>query len=163
MTFAYTRYGSLKVVPGATSIRIARHFAHSVERVWDALVEPAPLSEWLAPGMIEHHEGGRARLDFIDSGTAIDSVVSEFDAPHAVAYSWSAAGEPVRPLRFETMPSGEGTLLILTLEVPAGEDASRAAAGFEAHLEMLAAALEGVPIRFPFDMYKAVRASYQAA
>jgi hypothetical protein len=49
------------------------------------------------------------------------------------------------------------------LHVPAGEDAARAAAGFETHLEMLAAALEGVPIKFPFQLFKELRAAYQAA
>ena len=46
------------------------------------------------------------------------------------------------------------------MRVPAGEDPAKACAGFEGHLEMLAAALEGVPIRFPFDLYKSARAAY---
>ena len=163
MAEEYTRYGTLKVVPGATEIRMARSFPHTVERVWQALVEPDLLVAWLAPGTIEPREGGQARLNFIDSGIVIDSDVTEFDAPHAVAYSWSGPGEPFRPLRFETKADGDGTLLTVSLQLPAGEDGARAAAGFEAHLEMLAAALEGVPIKFPFAMFKAMRAAYQSA
>jgi uncharacterized protein YndB with AHSA1/START domain len=162
MAEEYTKYGSLRVVPGATEVHIAREFPHAVDRVWQALVEPAFLVEWLAPGTIDPCEGGAAKLNFIDSGIVIDSIVTEFDGPHAVAYSWSGPGEPTRPLRFETKPKAEGTLLSMTLELPAGEDAARAAAGFEAHLEMLAAALEGVPIKFPFAMFKAARAAYLA-
>ena len=163
MTEEYRRYGALKVVPGATEIRIARSFPQDVGRVWQALVEPDLLVEWLAPGTIEPREGGHAKLNFVDSGIVIDSDVTEFDAPHAVAYSWSGPGEPFRPLRFETKSNGGGTLLTVSLQLPAGEDAARAAAGFEAHLEMLAAALEGVPIKFPFAMYVAMRAAYQSA
>ena len=158
----FTKYGSLKVVPGATEIRIARSFPHSVERVWQALVEPDNLADWLAPGAIEPFDGGRAKLNFPDSGIVIDSTVSEFDPPRAVGYSWSGPGEPSRPLRFETAASGEGTILTLKLQLPSGEDAARTAAGFEAHLEMLAAALTGAPIKFPFAMFKAMRAAYQA-
>jgi uncharacterized protein YndB with AHSA1/START domain len=157
----FTKYGSLKVRPGVTEIRVARTFPHSVERVWQALVEPELLAEWLAPGTIDPREGGRIRLEFADSGIVIDSDVAEFDAPHAVAYSWSNAGEPHRPLRFETKAEGDGTLLTLTLQLPSGEDAARMAAGFEAHLEMLAAALDGTPIAFPFATFMAMRAVYQ--
>jgi uncharacterized protein YndB with AHSA1/START domain len=163
MSEEFTKYGSLKVMPGATEVRISRDFPQSVERLWRALVEPDQLVEWLAPGTIEPCEGGAAKLNFIDSGIVIDSTVSAFDAPRIVGYSWSGPGEPTRPLRFETMPVAEGTRLILTLQLPAGEDAARAAAGFEAHLEMLAAALEGVPIKFPFAMFKAMREAYRAA
>jgi hypothetical protein len=55
----------------------------------------------------------------------------------------------------------EGTQLILTVRLPAGEDIAKACAGFDAHLEMLAAALEGVPIRFPVDHFLKTRRSYQ--
>ena len=54
----------------------------------------------------------------------------------------------------------EGTHLTLTVGIPAGEDAAKACAGFEGHLEMLAAALEGVPIKFPFDVFLAARKAY---
>lgn len=52
---------------------------------------------------------------------------------------------------------GKGVVLTLTLWIPEGEDAARACAGWDAHLEMLAAALEGVPINFPFEHFKARR------
>jgi hypothetical protein len=52
--------------------------------------------------------------------------------------------------------------LVLTLSVPDGEDAGRSAAGWAAHLEMLAAALAGAPIKFPFEVFKAARDSYRA-
>jgi hypothetical protein len=55
----------------------------------------------------------------------------------------------------------KGTQLILTIRLPAGEDAAKACAGFDAHLEMLAAALEGVPIRFPVDHFLKARRAYQ--
>lgn len=43
--------------------------------------------------------------------------------------------------------------LTLTVRLPAGEDIAKVCAGFDAHPEMLAAALESVSIRFPFDHY----------
>jgi hypothetical protein len=46
--------------------------------------------------------------------------------------------------------------------VQEADDPARALAGWDAHLEMLAAALEGVPIKFPFQHFQAVRAVHTA-
>ena len=159
--------GSLTVGANGIDARMTRNFAHPASYVWEMLTVPARLAEWLAPGTIEPKVGGKARLDFQDSGIAIDSAVTEFEPLKTVAYSWSSPGEPLRPLRFrleqikdDSRP--DGTRLEVSLRVPKGEDAARSAAGFEAHLEMLAAALEGVPIKFPFQLFKDLRAEYQA-
>ena len=50
----------------------------------------------------------------------------------------------------------------LLVRVPAGEDLAKACAGFDAHLDMLAAALEGVSIKFPFDVFVQARKVYAA-
>jgi uncharacterized protein YndB with AHSA1/START domain len=88
--------------------------------------------------------------------------VSEVEPGRLLEYGWSGPGEPNRPLRWSLEPAGEGTKLTLVLRVPQDEDAGRACAGFEAHLEMLAAALEGVPIKFPFETFNAARDAYRA-
>lgn len=142
---------------------MTRTFDHAVATVWTLLTDPSRLAQWLAPGGIELHEGGRARLDFVDSGTIIDSEVSAFKPGALLEYSWSEPGEPLRPVRWELQADGPAaTRLTLTLTTPAAEDAGRAAAGWEAHLDMLAAALEDVPIKFPFERFKAAREAYRA-
>lgn len=143
--------------------RLQRTFEdHAPATVWRMLTDSASLAQWLAPGSIEPRQGGRARIDFVDSGIVIDSEVTEFSAPERLAYSWSSKDQPARPLRWELAPAGAGTCVTLTVGTPAGEDPAKACAGFEAHLEMLAAALEGVPIKFPFDLFMAARKAYSA-
>ncbi len=127
------------------------------------LTEPQELAQWLAPGSIEFRLGGAVHIDFADSGRMIESTVLEFDPPRLLAYSWSSGNEPERPLRWELDAVGAGTRLLLTLRLPATEDIAKACAGFDAHLEMLAAMLEGVPIRFPLDFYLARRRVYEAS
>jgi uncharacterized protein YndB with AHSA1/START domain len=133
-----------------------------VEAVWAALTRPERLVEWLAPGEIELRVGGAARLNFADSGIVIDSVVSAFEPKRLIEYAWSGPGEPARPLRWELEPVGAAVRLGLTLRVPASEDVARSAAGWAAHLEMLAAALAGIPIKFPFLVFKTAREAYAA-
>lgn len=140
---------------------LKRWMAHKQEMVWRMLTEPTKFVQWLAPGSIELRKGGRVHIDFGDSGVVIDGTVLAFDPPRLLAYSWSSGNEPDRPLRWELDTIDRGTALTLTVQLPAGEDIAKACAGFEAHLDMLAAALEGVPIRFPFDRYLAARRAYQ--
>ncbi len=133
-----------------------------IERVWAALTEPPELVQWLAPGAIELRPGGAVKLDFVDSGVVINSRVTAIQRPRLFEYSWSGPGEPDRPLRWELEPVGPMTRLTLTLTMPAREDVARACAGWAAHLEMLIAALAGIPIKFPFEVFKATRESYRA-
>lgn len=142
--------------------RLERALAHPPAAVWAMLTEPASLAQWLAPGRIELREGGTVRIDFADSGTVIDSRLTAFAPGQLLEYSWSGGDQPLRPLRWELRPEGEGTLLNLTVRLPEEEDPAKACAGFDGHLEMLAAALEGVPIKFPFDLFLQARAVYTA-
>lgn len=146
---------------GEVQAVLTRTFEHPPARVWAMLTEAERLPHWLAPGEIELRPGGAARLDFIDSGTVIDSHVTAYEAGRLLEYSWSGPGEPARPVRWIVEPADGGTQLTLIVRVPESDDAGRACAGWEAHLEMLAAALEGVPIKFPFETFKAARDAYR--
>lgn len=154
--------GTIRRLDSGFEARLARVFEHSRGAVWRMLTEPQTLAQWLAPGSIELRAGGSVHIDFADSGTIIDSIVAGFDPPRLLEYSWSSGSEPKRPLRWELTAVDGGTRLDLTLRLPEGEDAAKACAGFDAHLEMLAAALEGVPIRFPLDYYLKRRRAYDA-
>jgi len=155
------RLGRIRRVDGGFEGRLERHIGHDRNIVWRKLTDASALPEWLAPGSIELRNGGAVRIDFADSGTTIDSTVLELDAPRLLVYSWSSGNEPARPLRWELETMPEGTRLVLTVGVPEGEDPAKACAGFDAHLEMLLAALEGVSIGFPFKLYVAARKGYQ--
>lgn len=130
--------------------------------VWAALTEPDRLAQWLAPGSIELARGGRARLDFVDSGIVIDSTASAVEPLSLLEYSWSGPGEPLRPVRWVLEAIGPLTRLTLTVTIPASEDIARSAAGWAAHLEMLTALMAGAAIRFPFSTFQAARAAYGA-
>jgi hypothetical protein len=54
-----------------------------------------------------------------------------------------------------------GARLSLALRIPNTEDIARACAGWECHFEMLAAAMEGVPVKFPFQRFKTARDAYR--
>ena len=148
--------------PGRVGVRFELVLEACAAEVWSFLTQSDRLPQWLAAGRIELEPGGAARLDFGDSGIVIDSRVTRCQAPRALAYSWSGSGEPDRPVRWTLEPQGGATRLALELDLPAEEDAARSAAGWAAHLEMLAAALAGAPMKFPFPTFKAAREAYAA-
>ena len=79
-----------------------------------------------------------------------------------LAFSWSGEGDPLRPVRFELLPWGNGCMIRLTVSIPDHEVVARSCAGWEAHLTMLQAALAGVSIKFPLDQFKECRAAFEA-
>ena len=147
---------------GRARARFRRDLDHSPEAVWAALTEPGRICDWLAPGRIDLSPGGTVRLDFGDSGIVIDSTVSALKPGEVLEYSWSSPGQPLRPLRWTLAPRPGGCSLGLELSEPDDEDIARSCAGFDAHLDMLEAALEGAAIRFPFPRFVAYREAYKA-
>lgn len=140
---------------------LSRVIEHDVKSVWEMLTNPDRFVDWLAPGKIELAEGGAAKLNFEDSGIVIDSVVSKYKENSVLEYSWSSGDEPLRPICWQLETVDGGTLLKLILDVPEDEDVARSCAGWEAHLMMLLAAIEGVPIKFPFERFVSTREAYK--
>lgn len=161
MTDTNEELGTLTLANGYLHGRLERLLEHDVPAVWAMLTVPERIAEWLAPGAIELKAGGAARLNFTDSGTVIDSTVTAFEPQRVLEYSWSSPGQPSRPVRWELQSVAGGTRLTLAVGVPQGEDIARACAGWEAHLMMLLAAIEGVPIKFPFERFKTTREAYK--
>ena len=153
--------GQIRRLENGFEGRLERLLEHDRDAVWRMLTESQALAQWLAPGAIELRAGGTVQIDFADSGTKIESTVLALDPPRLLEYSWSSGNEPERPLRWELSAVGANTRLVLTVKLPADEDIAKACAGFDAHLEMLAAALEGVSIRFPVDLFLAAREGYR--
>lgn len=152
--------GSISRTDDGFEATLERYLEHDQNKVWSMLTDPDRMVEWLAPGTIELKKGGAAKLNFVDSGIVIDSTVTDFDPPNVLEYSWSGPGEPERPIRWETQATEAGTKLTLKLKTPADDDIARSCAGWEAHLMMLMAAIEGVSIKFPFERFQSTRAAY---
>lgn len=162
MTDANEDIGILSRVGGNLQGQLTRQFDQTPQQVWAMLTVPEQFQLWLAPGSIELKQGGAVKINFTDSGTVIDSKVSAYEAQKLLEYSWGGPSDPARPVRWALAPAGSGTQLTLTVSVPQNEDIARACAGWEAHLMMMMAALEGVPMKFPFDRFKSTREEYKA-
>lgn len=141
---------------------LERETVHLPERVWEMLTDSVCLAEWLAPGTLDARPGGRVQLDFGNSGMPIDCRVTDCQPNRRLAYSWSSGDSAERPLVWELEPIDEGTRLSLILLLPHDELVPIACAGWDAHLEMLLAALEGISIHFPASRFRQARARFES-
>ena len=126
--------GTLQTIDGRPALRFERHLAHSRERVWRAVTEPAELAQWFVapvgwtPALGETFEGGG------QSGE-----ITALEAPRLLAWSW---GE--ERYAFELAADGDGTRLVFThVFDPSYGQAAQHAAGWETYLDRLDAMLGG--------------------
>ena len=120
-----------------------RHYRKPIAKVWAALTAPERIADWLGAAEIDLRPGGSLRLTFNESHSA-EIEITEVDAPRLFAWVWTIEGRATR-VRFELTPEGDGTRLTLThsgLSTRAGRD-SMVRAGWHAHLEGLADAIDG--------------------
>lgn len=119
------------------AVRLERHLADAPAIVWRAITDRKQLRSWF-PSDVDVEgdvwEVGR-RITFRFPTEVIDMTLTgevlEVDEPRRLAFTW---GEEA--LRFELIPEGGGTRLVLVDELPPGA-AARNAAGWEECLDRL--------------------------
>lgn len=168
---------------GSTQIRFVRRLSHPVERVWEALTEPAELRKWWGDARLDLVDGGRFALRWLntdeDGNTAtLDGGISKLDPPHLLEISatWGSTA-PNAPathttLTWELAPEGDHTLLRFTNTIsaptPDGADTTdtaedtTTAAGWHLHLDALDAILSGaeVDLAHPEPRFEPIHQAY---
>jgi len=123
-----------QIVDGRPALRLERRLAHSVERVWRAVTEPAELARWFvaeaswtpAPGETFEAGGATGRITTVDP-------------PRLLVWTWG-----VERYSFELAPDGDGCRLVFThvFDSDLGPGWQHAA-GWDAYFDRLEAHLAG--------------------
>jgi uncharacterized protein YndB with AHSA1/START domain len=125
--------GTLETIDGRPALRFERRLAHSIERVWRAVSEPAELERWFpaaadwTPAAGETFEAGGATGE-----------VTEVDAPHRLA--WTFNGELYS---FDLSALEDGCVLVFTHVIADPALAAQTATGWEAYFSRLEPHLAG--------------------
>ena len=83
-------YGTYETIGDRPALSFERRLAHSVERVWRAVTDPAELAHWF-PGRVSGQvaPGGRLSFEFPDGGPpALEGEVVELEPPRRFAFTW---------------------------------------------------------------------------
>jgi uncharacterized protein (TIGR00369 family) len=125
----------------ARTLRFERQIPGTAEQVWSYLVEPERMAQWLSRGEIEPRVGGIVVL-FQEEDSPTRGVVTVWDPPRSLAYTWSSDSTNSE-VSFELTPAGDGVKLVLThRHLPLGDEA-QVGWGWHACLDALAIALAG--------------------
>lgn len=125
--------GTLETIDGRAALRFERRLAHSIERVWRAVSDPAELERWFpaaadwTPAVGETFEAGGATGE-----------VTEVDAPHRLA--WTFNGELYS---FDLTAQADACVLVFTHVFDDRTLAAQTAAGWETYLSRLEPHLAG--------------------
>jgi uncharacterized protein YndB with AHSA1/START domain len=135
--------GEVTVKDDRLQIVFRRRFAKPVAKVWAALTIPERLEDWFGTAKIDLRVGGKLHLNFAN-GKSFEVSITRVEAPHALAWSWTIDGLDTSVL-FELAPDGDGCELTHTHSGLSARDGRGAGvrAGWHAHLEGLADALDG--------------------
>ena len=136
------------------TLRIKRLLPGSIDRVWEYLTDSDLRRQWLASGEMgtsvgapfelvwrnDELENAGPRPDGFDAEHRLQSEIIEFDPPRLLSYTFGNAGE----VTFELRERGDEVLLTLThRRLPGREIMLKVAAGWHAHLDVLAAKVAG--------------------
>jgi uncharacterized protein YndB with AHSA1/START domain len=142
-----TDYGTMETLDdGRYVLRYERQLRHPVEKVWEALTDPARVEEWWARADIELAEGGRARFEWLNGDAVAEGRITRLEPPTSIEFDTDIHGR----LLWELAPEDDGTRLTLTVtaELP-DEYLASVRAGWHVHIDFLADALDGRPVDWP--------------
>ncbi|HET6569181.1 MAG TPA: SRPBCC family protein, partial [Rhodothermales bacterium] len=133
-------------------VRVSRSFAAPAERVFDAWIDPASISQWMFGPALRDEEvlhiqteprvGGRFSFLVRRQGDEIDHVGTyrEVDRPRRLAFTWGIVGlsEDESVVTVEIRPANGGCELTLTHEKVWAAYAARTEEGWATMLDAMA-------------------------
>jgi uncharacterized protein YndB with AHSA1/START domain len=152
---------------GRHQVRFERRLNHPIDRVWTALTDPHETEAWLARAELDLRKGGRARLEWLNTGDeeiVAQGTVTALDPPQLLELDTDAHG----CLRWELRADGDATQLTFTatLEMP-DEHVTMNIAGWHVHLDFLEDWLDdGTRVdwpNWPLERWEAIHERYEAS
>lgn len=97
------------------TVEYVRTYPHPVERVWNAITDPAQMSVWFGPMQFEPRLGG-AYLALWEKDSPFKGVISAFEPPRLVRFG-SPHIDPDNYWQFELEPVAGGTRMVFAQRI----------------------------------------------
>lgn len=134
--------GEVSLHDGRMQVVFRRSYRRPIEKVWAALTVPERIEDWFGAARVDLREGGKMVFVY-PGGHSVEVRINRLEAPRTLGYAWELGGVDTQVL-FELTPTAAGCDLTLThSNVPPAGGGVRA--GWHAHLEGLADAIDGKP------------------
>ena len=139
-----TVVGSLRAVNGKAVVRMEDDFGTDAEDLWSALTDPQRLGRWVAWVDGDLRLGGEFRARFT-SGWEGPGRVDVCEPPRRLLVTMCPGRDDQTVIEVELFPDGDQTRLVLEERGLPLNAAAAHGAGWQAHVEDLAAHLSGRP------------------
>lgn len=160
------------VLTAPDTVRLQRVLPGPIERVWKYLADSDLRRQWLASGEMEPRAGSPFELawrndeltdppgtrpDGFDCEHRMQSVITVFEPPRRLAFTWTGGGD----VSFELEPQGAGVLLTVIHRRLRDRTAMlMVGAGWHMHLDVLVARLEDTRPEPFWDGWSRLRTEY---
>jgi uncharacterized protein YndB with AHSA1/START domain len=139
-----TLLGSLQAVDGKAVVRMEDRFSTDIDDLWSALTDPQRLARWIAAVEGDLRLGGEFRASFT-SGWEGPGRVDVCEPPRRLLVTMSPGQDDQTVIEVEIVPDGDQTRLVLEERGLPFDEVAAHGAGWQAHVEDLAAHLAGRP------------------
>jgi uncharacterized protein YndB with AHSA1/START domain len=136
--------GSLRAVDGKAVVRIQDRFSTDIMDLWSALTDPERLARWIATVDGDLRLGGEFRARFT-SGWEGPGRIDVCEPPRRLLVTMSPGQDDQTVIEAEVIPEADQTLLVVEERGLPLDEAAAHGAGWQAHIEDLAAHLAGQP------------------
>jgi uncharacterized protein YndB with AHSA1/START domain len=133
--------GRIERSDDAVAVVFERHYATTVDDLWQACTDPDRLARWFAPVSGDLRDGGAFTIHFDDADTPVCRVV-ECAAPGRLVWEWPV-GEAASLVTVGIAGEGDGARLTLRHERLSPGQAAGYAAGWDTYVRRLDADLSG--------------------
>lgn len=145
MSLAKDDLGDVRRTGDTAEITFQRRYARPIEAVWAALTVPERIADWFAQvETLDLRLGGAIHLHFPEGDYRIQGVITAYDPPRRLSWTWPQADGTVSTVSFTLEPDGDGCRLTLVEAGLALSQGAGNAAGWHAHLSAVEDAADGV-------------------
>jgi uncharacterized protein YndB with AHSA1/START domain len=136
--------GLVRAVDGKGVVRMEDRFNTEAEDLWSALTDPQRLARWIARVDGDLRVGGEFRASFTSSWEG-PGRVDVCDPPRRLLVTMSPGQDDQTVIEAELTPDGDKTRLVIEERGFPLDKTAAHGAGWQAHVEDLAAYLAGKP------------------
>lgn len=129
---------------GKGDVRVEDVFDTDIDDLWAAVTDPARLQRWIAVVEGDLRQGGQIRARFTSTWEG-SGRIDVCDAPHRIVVTWDEGSDDQTVLEAELTAEGDRTRLVVHDRGLPVDALPAHGAGWQAHLEDLAAEVDGRP------------------
>ena len=135
--------GTLRAMDGKGIVRLEDRFDTDIADLWSALTDPRRLARWLGEIEGDLRQGGEFRARWFASGWEGRGRVEVCEPPRRLLVTTSSPDQPEGVVEATLTADGDQTILVIEARGLAIEYLAAHGAGWQVHVEDLAAHLAG--------------------